>query len=372
VQVDPYREYVEVGVRSFGRGVFQKEPVDGALLGSKRVFHVEPGDLVISNVFAWEGAIAVASKEQEGTIGSHRFMTFVPRVDRIDVRWASWYFRSEAGLELIRRASPGSAGRNRTLAIDRFEALEIPLPPIDEQRRVAADLDRVEGASDELRDRFNRASVLTEALAVSIASRPDLDDSAKLAAGWRRELLGSVLQPASASIRVDPGDTYPNVGIYSFGRGLFEKPAINGAATSATTLNRVSTGQFVYSRLFAFEGAYAFVSHDFDGYYVSNEFPAFDPDPGNLDARWLATVFRSRDIWAELAGRSKGLGVRRQRVPADAVLDYELWLPPIDEQQAMVSTIATIDRVSSHRQGMLDRVRALLPAALNEAFAALN
>ncbi len=112
VQVDPYEEYVEVGVRSFGRGIFHKEPIEGSSLGNKRVFRVEPDDLVISNVFAWEGAIAVASEDERGRIGSHRFMTFVPADDRIDIRWASWFFRSEPGLELIRGASPGSAGRN--------------------------------------------------------------------------------------------------------------------------------------------------------------------------------------------------------------------------------------------------------------------
>jgi type I restriction enzyme S subunit len=124
--VDQTREYQEIGVRSFGRGIFHKEPVAGTDLGNKRVFQIEPGDLVISNVFAWEGAIAVASGAEAGRIGSHRFMTFVAIDDRIETSWAAWFFRSEPGLELIGRASPGSAGRNRTLAIDRFESLEIP------------------------------------------------------------------------------------------------------------------------------------------------------------------------------------------------------------------------------------------------------
>ena len=121
------------------------------MLGNKRVFRIEPADLVISNVFAWEGAIAIASEHETGTIGSHRFMTFVPTDDRIDIRWSSWFFRSEPGLELIRKASPGSAGRNRTLAIDRFEALEIPLPTLDEQRRIAGRLDHVEATAAEFR-----------------------------------------------------------------------------------------------------------------------------------------------------------------------------------------------------------------------------
>ncbi len=145
VQVDPEAQYEEIGLRSFGRGTFHKEPVDGVTLGDKRVFQIESGDLLISNVFGWEGAIAVASDADAGKIGSHRFMTFVPRNGRVDTSWAAWYFRSESGLELIRRASPGSAGRNRTLAVKRFEDLVISVPPIEEQAQQAAYLADVSG-----------------------------------------------------------------------------------------------------------------------------------------------------------------------------------------------------------------------------------
>ena len=117
VVVNPALRYREIGVRSFGKGIFHKEPTDGAAIGGKRVFYVMPGDLVLSNVFAWEGAVAVASEESAGCIGSHRFMTFVPIDDRLDVGWARWFFLSEPGLALIGKASPGSAGRNKTLAV---------------------------------------------------------------------------------------------------------------------------------------------------------------------------------------------------------------------------------------------------------------
>lgn len=137
VTPDPTSEYREIGVRSFGKGVFHKDPVFGSDLGNKRVFEIRPGDLVMSNVFAWEGAVAVAGEEERGTIGSHRFMTYTPVGQEVSVSWLRYFFLCDRGLGLIRQASPGSAGRNRTLAIDRFEELEISLPSLAEQRRVA-------------------------------------------------------------------------------------------------------------------------------------------------------------------------------------------------------------------------------------------
>jgi type I restriction enzyme, S subunit len=369
VAVDPQLEYEEIGVRSFGRGIFHKPPVSGAELGSKRVFHVLPGDLVISNVFAWEGAIAVASDDDIGKIGSHRFMTFVPASDRIDISWAAWFFRSGPGLELIRKASPGSAGRNRTLAIDRFEQLEIPVPPIEVQRRVTERLNQAEMFVARLRDGSELAVTLNAALAVSLATRPDLSAEAKFSSGWRKVRLGTVMQLAAERVRVDASSSYPNVGVYSFGRGLFKKAEIDGAASSASVLSRIRAGQFIYSRLFAFEGAYAYVPPEFDGFYVSNEFPAFNVDSEQLNAQWLAISLRSPQRWHELAGRSKGLGVRRQRVPVEAVLDYEVWLPPRRTQDGMVAAIDELEKAGLRRQAVITRVEALVPAMLNQAFA---
>lgn len=364
--------YEEIGVRSFGRGIFHKEPVGGADLGNKRVFWIKPSDLVISNVFAWEGAVAVASNAETGKIGSHRFMTFVPTDARVETSWAGWFFRSQPGLDLIRRASPGSAGRNRTLAIDRFEALEIPLPPVGEQRRISDRLDRVDVAARKLELQAEFASDLVSALAVSISARPDLSEEEKSSAGWRRVALGSAMTLADAQVVVDPNESYPNVGIFSFGRGMFAKAEISGAMTSARTLNRIRAGQFIYSRLFAFEGAYSFVPPAFDGFFVSSEFPAFDADPKQLDAKWLASYLRSPARWAELRGSSKGLGVRRQRVPTDALLAFQIWLPPIQEQRDMVDAIDRLDTAQANRKRSEERIRSLIASSLNEAFARLS
>lgn len=152
-------EYVEVGLRSFGKGVFHKPAVTGAELGIKKVYRIEPGDLVISNVFAWEGALAVGSESERGLIGSHRFMTWTPRRDaQVDVRYLWHYFLSEPGLLQLRRASPGSAGRNRTLGIAAFENVTIPLPALSEQRRIADRLDGIRTRQDKLA-RSARSSV---------------------------------------------------------------------------------------------------------------------------------------------------------------------------------------------------------------------
>jgi type I restriction enzyme S subunit len=134
VVVVPESLYPELGIRSFGNGTFHKPALTGLELGSKRIFSIEPGDLLFSNVFAWEGAIAVATEEDNGRYGSHRFITCVPKPDLASAEFLCFYFLTYEGLELIGKASPGGAGRNRTLGISALERILVPVPNLEQQR----------------------------------------------------------------------------------------------------------------------------------------------------------------------------------------------------------------------------------------------
>jgi len=131
------QNYPETGIRSFGKGTFHKPALTGEQIGNKRISLIKAGDLVFMNVFAWEGAIAVAQPEDEGRVASHRFMMHEVVPDQATAEFLCYYFLTDNGLEQIRGASPGSAGRNRTLGITKLEKIPVPVPPIEDQRRFA-------------------------------------------------------------------------------------------------------------------------------------------------------------------------------------------------------------------------------------------
>jgi type I restriction enzyme S subunit len=138
---------------------------------------------------------------------------------------------------------------------------------------------------------------------------------------WPKVRLSDCLQLTNEIVTVQRDQEYPNFGIYSFGLGLFRKRPISGLASSALTLRRVRRRQFIYSRLFAFEGAYGIVGNEFDGCFVSNEYPTFDCDETRILPQYLVAYFSMPRVWEAVAKGSKGLGVRRQRVPPDAILE---------------------------------------------------
>lgn len=160
--------------------------------------------------------------------------------------------------------------------------------------------------------------------------------------------------------------------MYSFGRGLFKRAKLEGTATSYRTLHRLHAGQLVLSRLTAWEGAIAIVPDTFDGWFLSPEFPTFDIDTTQIDTEYLRSLVTTEEFWARLGGASRGIGARRKRIHAARLLEQEVNLPPLAVQRHVAQRIRSLNEADARRSAARDRIDALLPAALNEAFASLS
>lgn len=180
--------------------------------------------------------------------------------------------------------------------------------------------------------------------------------------------LSDLMTLISEPCRVDPRGSYPNLGIYGFARGVFGKPPIDGAKTSASTLYKVRANQFIYSRLFAFEGAYAIVPEEMDGVYVSNEYPTFDVDHDRLLPRYLFWMFKRPDVWRQVAVGSKGMGDRRQRVHPEQVLRHRIDLPSLDEQRRIVQRLDMVAALVADRRRAIEAAEHETQALLLKAF----
>ena len=134
IKIEPDSEYPELGARSFGKGIFHKPILIGFELTWQKLFEIQEGDIVFSNIKAWEGAIAVASKSDHGRVGSHRYLTCLADSTRALPEFICFYLLTSSGLEKVGRASPGSADRNRTLAVKRLEKITVPIPPLNKQK----------------------------------------------------------------------------------------------------------------------------------------------------------------------------------------------------------------------------------------------
>lgn len=148
VKLNEEQLYPELGIRCFGKGTFHKPALTGLEIATKKIFKIKTGDLVFSNVFAWEGGIAVAKEEDNNRYGSHRFISCVADKEKALEEFLCFHFLSPKGLEDINACSPGGAGRNKTLGLDKLMRIQVPIPDVILQEEFVELLHKVNAMKD--------------------------------------------------------------------------------------------------------------------------------------------------------------------------------------------------------------------------------
>lgn len=128
---------VPIGLFNRGRGIFMKEETSVTDLGDSSFCFIKEGDLVLSGQFAWEGAVALVSKHEDGCAVSHRYPIFTP-AKGINNAYLFAFFRTKHGQFILNDCSKGAAGRNRPLNVNLLKKWKIPIPDASEQSKIAA------------------------------------------------------------------------------------------------------------------------------------------------------------------------------------------------------------------------------------------
>src|SRR5258706_3641731 len=140
--------------------------------------------------------------------------------------------------------------------------------------------------------------------------------------------------PVTRAEAVRPDKESRLLGIRLDGNGPFLRETKLGTQLSATTLSLVMAGDFIYSRLFAWRGAFGTIDDALDGCYVSGEFPTFMPVPGKLDVEFLRLWFRLPVTLAAVEVDCTGsTPLTRNRFKEQFFLALQMPLPPLDEQR---------------------------------------
>ena len=203
VSVEKNKLYHQIGIRSHAKGLFYKEPITGEKLGDKRVFWVEPNCFVVNIVFAWERAVTATSNAEIGMIASHRFPMFKPKDDELDLGYITRYFQSTQGQESLSLVSPGGAGRNKTLGQKEFLQLSIPVPPLHEQKKIAAILSSVDEALASTQAVIDQTRKVKQGLLQQLLTRgighTKFKESAigEIPVEWEVVSLASLVEPSS-------------------------------------------------------------------------------------------------------------------------------------------------------------------------------
>lgn len=135
--IDPEKTYHEITVKLWGKGVIERGQISGAGIAGSRRFLARTGQLILSRIDARNGALGIVPPSLDGAVVTNDFPLFNLDTTKILPAYLGWLVKTKDFVDLCRHASEGTTNRVR-LQEARFMALETPLPPLLEQRRLVA------------------------------------------------------------------------------------------------------------------------------------------------------------------------------------------------------------------------------------------
>lgn len=351
-------EYCEITVRLWGNGVVERRRVVGAQLPGRR-FLARAGQFITSRIDARNGAMGLVPPSLDGALVTSDFPLFNLNIERLEPGFLGWLCRTSGFVELCQRASEGTTNRVR-LKEERFHALEIALPPLAEQKRIVARIEQLNSHIYEARTLRQQAVEEAEALVTSVHIN---------LAGERTKKLAEILRLDEDAELVNATGSYPQVGVRSFGGGLFSKGAVEGTGTTYRAFNRLYDGAVVLSQVKGWEGAVAVSPTELTGWFVSPEYRTFRCISSEARPQYMAALVRTEWFWSKLSSATRGVGARRERTRPEQFLSIELPMPDICQQRRGETLFAEIDALKRFQIETSAQLDALLPSVLSRAFA---
>lgn len=251
VDLDDTQTYREIGIRSHGKGIFHKDETTASEIGNKRVFWVEPNCFVVNIVFAWERAVAKTTEEENGMIASHRFPMYKPKKDVVDLDYITEYFITKRGQNVLILASPGGAGRNKTLGQKEFAKSVVKLPSLPEQQKIADFLSTIDTVIEKQKATVEAWEERKKGVMQKLFSqevRFKADDGSEFP-DWEEKKLGDVFEISSET----NGNKYDKQQVMSVSDeyGVVNQIKLQGRSFAGNDISKykiVKKGQIVYTR----------------------------------------------------------------------------------------------------------------------------
>ena len=356
ITIDDVVIYKRPRVQLHVKGIVLRDEVPGALIKTKKQQVCSAGEFLVAEIDAKVGGFGLVPESLTDAIVSSHYFLFTVDEEKLDRRFLDFFVRTPAFREQV--AAQGSTNYAAIRPSHVFN-YEIPLPPLDEQRRVVARIEELAAQIQEARTHREQATEEIEALLRSILTS---DKEAQLTP------MNELVTMRSSDVTVRPDETYQFAGVYCFGRGVFKSVMKSGMEFAYPRLTRIRAGEFVYPKLMAWEGALGVVPPECDGCVVSPEFPVFEVNEDRVLPEVLDTYFRNPAVWPEVAGESTGTNIRRRRLNPKDFLNYKMPLPSRVTQLLLRKVRAQMNALKRLQAETAVELDAMLPAILDRAF----
>lgn len=323
---------------------------------------VKSGDVLVSTVRPNLNGVARVPAELDGATGSTGFCVLRPDPGKLDGSYLFQWVKSSAFIsDMVQKAT----GASYPAVSDRivFESV-IPLPPLPEQRRIAAILDQAETLRTQRRAALALLDSLTQSLFLDMFGDPVANPY-----GWVIGKIGDMLESASygTSEKSGPDGEFPVLRMNNITRtGELDLEDLKYMNLPSKDQERylVKTGDVLFNRTNSAElvGKTTIVPQSapslaYAGYLV--RLRVNDTNHPMYLARFLNTAYAKR----MLRSMCKSI-VGMANINAKEIQAMPIALPPLPLQQTFATRIQSIEALkATHRRAL---------ATLDELFASLQ
>jgi type I restriction enzyme, S subunit len=243
--------------------------------------------------------------------------------------------------------------------------LIVPLPPLSEQRKIAAVLsvwdEAIASAERLIAVLRERKRGLMQRLLTGRVRFPEF-----MGTVWQKRELRDCVELVSRVVKVQPGQHYNLIGVRWYFEGAHIHDTIAGDTVVTQELTRIHENDIVYNKMWVTKAAFAIAKAEHHGTYGTNEYPTFTAK-SNLDVRFLEYAFHDPRFLHEARALCRGTTGRARLNPED-FLKLKVHLPDKPEQSKIAAVLGTaqheIDQAQRHVHALKEQKRGLMQRLL--------
>jgi len=373
----PTANYTSLGIRSHFKGTFQRIDSDPSKIEMDTLFVVKENDLIVNITFAWEGAVAIATKNDENGLVSHRFPTYINDKNQLLIDFFRYIYPTKEFKSKLELISPGGAGRNRVLKKSDFLKLFLYLPSQAEQQKIASFLTSVDDKLNQLKQKKSlleqyKKGVMQKFFSQEIRFK---DENGNIYPEWEKKKLGDIGETYNGLT----GKTKENFGQgkpYIQYKQIFDDSKIDISRFEYVEIgnnekqNKVSFGDifFTVSSETPNEIGTASVLLDKVDELYLNSF-CFGYRPYSLlilNPYFARYIFRSEQFRSEIVKLAQGS--TRYNMSKIQLMKLEIDLPCLAEQTLIANFLSSLDDKINHCQLQIEKTVLYKKGLLQKMF----
>lgn len=359
IMIDPNKEYKTVGCKLYGLGVYERETKRGSEIAASKMFLIQGNDFLINRIWAQKGSAGIVPPKLDGAIVTNDFPVIQLDITKVHPPYISWYVKTKNFWEECREHSRGTSGRERLIP-NELPNVEIPLPSLDEQKRIVA---RIESLMDRVEEaRRFRGEIDKDIRSMLIGAYLKIIEEAKYL------LMAEVAPLVRRPVQIEISKQYYELGVRSFGKGTFHKPAIDGIAVGTKKIYRIEEGDLIFNNVFAWEGAVAVVKSKDHDRVGSHRFITCVSHEGVITSPFLCFHFLTNGGLEQLGAASPGGAGRNRTLGIKKLENIRVPVPSIGKQIWFDSIQAKVDELKKLQTETEKEVEQLIPSILDKAF----